>query len=122
MKKVVVALVLIMSSTAYGMVYTWTDSRGDKHYTNKEHEIPMRYRVKVKSLYPDQIGISLPQQQPATLPPPQPLPQAPQQAKPPDEQQKTEQPSLAPEPQKSAPQQPVKRNIRSRSSRSVDIE
>lgn len=36
------------------MVYSWTDSAGIAHYTNKEYEIPLRYRAKVKARYPEQ--------------------------------------------------------------------
>lgn len=54
MKRIAVAaFVLVMSSTAYGMVYRWTDSVGIRHYTNKEYEIPERYRKKAKALYPE---------------------------------------------------------------------
>jgi hypothetical protein len=36
------------------MVYSWTDAVGVEHYTNKEYEIPARYRAKVKARYPEQ--------------------------------------------------------------------
>ena len=64
MKKTCVIMVsLVLSSTAYGMVYRWTDTRGIRHYTNKEYEIPARYRAKAKALYPEQGDITAPLQQ-----------------------------------------------------------
>jgi hypothetical protein len=35
------------------MVYMWKDSTGTPHYTNKEYEIPDRYRARAKALYPE---------------------------------------------------------------------
>ncbi|HEY6874525.1 MAG TPA: DUF4124 domain-containing protein [Geobacteraceae bacterium] len=49
MKRLLVALVFLASS-AYGEIYTWTDSRGIAHYTNSMYEVPGRYRDKVKVL------------------------------------------------------------------------
>ena len=63
MKKKCMLLVLtFLASPAYGMVYTWTDSAGIAYYTNKEYEIPLRYRAKAKHLYPEQADIGAPQQ------------------------------------------------------------
>jgi len=47
-------VVLLLISPANGMVYSWTDSAGITHFTNKEYEIPQRYRSKVKARYPEQ--------------------------------------------------------------------
>ena len=49
MTRFLVILVLAASS-AYGEIYTWTDSRGTAHYTNSEYEIPVRYRPRAKVL------------------------------------------------------------------------
>lgn len=53
------ALLLLLSHPANAMVYSWTDSAGTTHYTNKEYEIPMRYRAKVKARYPEQGDSSI---------------------------------------------------------------
>lgn len=45
------AIILFFSSPAYGTVYSWRASNGIVHYTNKEYEIPARYRAKAKALY-----------------------------------------------------------------------
>lgn len=42
-----------MASPAQSMVYMWRDSAGIAHYTNKEYNIPTRYKAKVKALYPE---------------------------------------------------------------------
>ena len=69
MKMVLLLLVLVLPSAVYGMVFTWTDSMGITHYTNKEYEIPSRYRVKAKHLYPEQPDVGASQQStPAVLP------------------------------------------------------
>jgi hypothetical protein len=46
-------LLIFLTSPLHGMVYTWTDVRGVAHFTNKEYEIPARYRARTKALYPD---------------------------------------------------------------------
>lgn len=50
---------LLLISPAYAMVYSWTDSVGITHFTNKEYEIPLRYRAKVKARYPEQGDSSI---------------------------------------------------------------
>ncbi|HEY4743373.1 MAG TPA: hypothetical protein VIH45_01855 [Desulfuromonadaceae bacterium] len=50
------------SSSAWGLVYSWTDTRGITHYTNKEYEIPAPYRAKTKALYPEQGDVAPAQQ------------------------------------------------------------
>lgn len=54
------------------MIYSWTDSAGIAHYTNKEYEIPLRYRAKVKARYPEPGDSSTP---PQNAHPPQVSPQ-----------------------------------------------
>lgn len=49
MKKVLV-LLLFVAVPAFGEIYTWTDARGTRHYTNSMYEVPERYRAKVKTL------------------------------------------------------------------------
>ncbi len=48
--KRVLLLLLLSASLAHAEIYTWTDSKGTKHYTNKDYEIPERYRAKAKVL------------------------------------------------------------------------
>ena len=52
MKSLIVAILLV-SSPALGMVYMWSDSTGIAHYTNREYDIPARYRSRAKALYPE---------------------------------------------------------------------
>lgn len=77
MKKLLVLLAFIASS-AQAEIYTWTDSRGIAHYTNKLDEVPDRYRAKVKSLNYDtgqKTDTSSPQNgPPQPVPPPEPSP------------------------------------------------
>ena len=61
MKILLTVLLVCVVSTAYGMVYTWTDSAGVSHFTNKEYEIPTRYKAKTKSLYPEQTDTTISQ-------------------------------------------------------------
>ena len=49
MKRLLVMLVFVASS-AHGEIYTWSDSRGANHYTNRTDEIPVRYRASAKAL------------------------------------------------------------------------
>lgn len=51
--KYIIVGALLAASPAHCMVYMWRDSTGVSHYTNKEYEIPDRYRLKVKVLYPE---------------------------------------------------------------------
>jgi outer membrane biosynthesis protein TonB len=98
-KTAVVILALALASSAYGMVFSWTDSAGIKHFTNKRDEIPERYRAKAKPLYPEQADM-LPGQQNTQ---PQPVkPEVPPAVQPaiPAEPPKTPQPVAAPEPPK----------------------
>lgn len=46
--------IVFCASAAFGMVYSWVDSKGIRHYANKEFDIPERYRARVKALYPEQ--------------------------------------------------------------------
>lgn len=85
----VILFILVQSSMAYGMVYRWTDTRNITHYTNREYEIPARYREKAKALYPEQADLQQNTQQvnqppapvqqvrPATIIPPAPVQHAP---------------------------------------------
>jgi len=47
-------ILITLAAPAYGIVYSWLDSAGIEHYTNKQYEIPDRYRAKVKARYPEQ--------------------------------------------------------------------
>lgn len=129
----VLQLSLVLSSPAHGMVYTWTDSAGVAHFTNREYDIPSRYRAKTKALYPEQTDTGAPQQNvpnsqaipDVSVPSPAPTQQgktetaAEQQAKP-EEPTKTTQPVIVPSPQKKQPTPATRRGGRSRSSRSEE--
>jgi hypothetical protein len=56
-------LLILLASPASGMVYSWIDSSGIAHYTNKDYEIPVRYRAKVKARYPEQGDSGTPQRE-----------------------------------------------------------
>jgi hypothetical protein len=62
LKNGVLLILIVFASPSYGMVYTWVDSVSVAHYTNKEYEIPARYRAKAKALYPEAGDISTPPQ------------------------------------------------------------
>lgn len=50
MKRLVVLMLLMGASAAYGEMYTWKDARGTVFYTNSLHEIPARYLKKARVL------------------------------------------------------------------------
>jgi hypothetical protein len=50
---IVTLCIVLLASVAQAMVYMWRDSTGTAYYTNKEYDIPTRYKAKVKVLYPD---------------------------------------------------------------------
>src|SRR6266568_2814271 len=80
MKRLLVLLAFIASS-AHAEIYTWTDSRGTAHYTNRLDEVPDWYRARVKSLNYDsgqKTDTSAPQQT-GQLQPVQPVEQTPPQ-------------------------------------------
>jgi hypothetical protein len=62
-------LILALSSTANATIYRWTDSAGVAYYTNKDYEIPPRYRAKAKILYEELANTAATQQN--TTPPQQ---------------------------------------------------
>jgi hypothetical protein len=70
-RAVAIALVLLLSSTAYGAIFGWTDSEGTAHYTNRESEIPPPYRDKAKLIVREPTDGQTPQQagQTQTSPP-----------------------------------------------------
>jgi len=47
---VVVALLLLVASTACAEIYTWKDARGTVFYTNSLHEIPARFLSRARLL------------------------------------------------------------------------
>lgn len=53
--KIVMSLcaLTLFASSAHCLVYMWKDSAGIAHYTNKEYDIPDRYKPKVRALYPE---------------------------------------------------------------------
>lgn len=48
MKLLLVSLLLLGASAAYGEIYTWSDARGTDFYTNSVEEIPARYLKKAR--------------------------------------------------------------------------
>ena len=48
--KLLPMVVLLMATSAFGEIYTWTDARGAAHYTNRPDEIPARHRARAKAL------------------------------------------------------------------------
>lgn len=57
-------LLIFAASVAHGEIYTWTDSRGAAHYTNRKDEIPVRYRPGARSLnYGDETRAGASQEQ-----------------------------------------------------------
>lgn len=44
---------VLAASPALAMVYMWRDSVGVAHYTNKEYDVPVRYKAKARVLYPE---------------------------------------------------------------------
>ncbi|MDD5284650.1 MAG: hypothetical protein PHD54_02225 [Desulfuromonadaceae bacterium] len=57
----IVLTLMLPALPAQGIVFMWRDSAGIVHYTNKEHEIPARYKARAKPLYPE-AGDSAPGQ------------------------------------------------------------
>jgi len=55
MKRLLMLMLLIQASGVKADVYTWTDARGTAHYTNKEYEIPQRYRAKAKPMHIESV-------------------------------------------------------------------
>lgn len=45
MRAIAISLVLFLAPAAHGAIFGWTDSEGTAHYTNKESNIPPRYRA-----------------------------------------------------------------------------
>jgi hypothetical protein len=45
--------VMMVAPSAEGMVYMWRDSTGIAYYSNKEYDIPVRYKTNAKALYPE---------------------------------------------------------------------
>jgi len=97
MKITLAVLALVIPSAAFGMLFNWTDSAGIKHYTNKEYDIPVRYRAKAKHLYPEQADTPSPQQNPQTQQAAKTEGQTPTQPVAPEGQIRTQQPVAVPE-------------------------
>lgn len=47
------AVLILVASPAQGMIYMWKDAAGIAHYSNKEYDVPARYKARVKMMYPD---------------------------------------------------------------------
>jgi len=58
----IILLSNLLSAPCTAAIYLWKDSAGNAHYTNKDYEIPERFRSQVKILYPDTAN-SAPNQQ-----------------------------------------------------------
>lgn len=127
MKRLLVVMALMLASSAQADVYKWIDGRGVAHYTNKEYEIPARYKARAKPLHIEAVqggapaapatSTATPQQAaPAQSPAqPQDKPVSPQSAAPPNPApQPVVTPAGAP-PAQSVPIMPrVRRRIHSR--------
>jgi hypothetical protein len=72
-RAVVITLLLVLAPAAHGAIFGWTDSEGTAHYTNRESEIPPRYRDKAKLIVREPTDSQTPQQIGQTLASP-PLP------------------------------------------------
>ena len=48
-------LLLLTQTSAHAVMFTWKDSHGTSNYTNREDEIPARYKARTRILYPDQL-------------------------------------------------------------------
>jgi hypothetical protein len=48
--KFLLVVLILVASQAHGELYTWKDSRGIEHYTNRKDDIPVRYRAEAKTL------------------------------------------------------------------------
>ena len=60
----IVSLVLLLTAVpGHGEIFMWNDERGTAHYTNRQDDIPLRFRAGAKSLNYDQA------QQAGSLPP-----------------------------------------------------
>src|SRR5512140_586367 len=62
MRVVAITLLFLLSSTAYGAIFGWTDSEGTAHFTNRESGIPPRYRDKAKLIVHEPADSQTPQQ------------------------------------------------------------
>jgi hypothetical protein len=62
---------LLLSSAAYGAIFGWTDSEGTAHFTNRESEMPLRYRDKAKLMVHKPTDSQTPQQTGQTMTSPQ---------------------------------------------------
>ena len=77
MKIFILISLIAAASSAYGEIFTWVDSKGIAHYTNKAHDIPPHYRNKAKAMYQDPAKTDTPSQTPpgsTSSAPPQTLP------------------------------------------------
>ncbi len=84
MVKIAVILALIQwALPVQAMVYLWKDTAGVVHYTNREHEVPQRYKAKARKIYPEAADVAQPPVQTGGQPSPmvlqQPVPASPQQ-------------------------------------------
>jgi hypothetical protein len=60
MKRLLVVMALMLASSALADVYKWTDRRGVVHFTNKEYEIPVRYKARAKPLHLEAVQAGAP--------------------------------------------------------------
>lgn len=68
MKRLLVVMLLAATSSAQADVYKWTDGRGVAHYTNKEYEIPVRYKARAKPLHLEAVQAGAPAPSPTSTP------------------------------------------------------
>jgi hypothetical protein len=61
-RAIAITLLLVLAPAAHGAIFGWTDSEGTAHYTNRESEIPPRYRDKAKLMVQEPTDSQAPQQ------------------------------------------------------------
>lgn len=65
-KKLIVGCAIMFqfhATFAAAIVYCWVDAAGIRHYVNREHDIPERYRARAKALYPEPGDVASPNRQ-----------------------------------------------------------
>lgn len=75
MTRFVVALLLAAPAFAQDQVWTWTDDKGEEHYTNDKGSIPEKYRSKIRSTVGQELSVVKPSDgyEPAPTPAPTPV-------------------------------------------------
>ncbi len=59
-KTAVILTLISFALPVQAMVYLWKDAAGVAHYTNREYEVPERYKAKVRRIYPEATDVTPP--------------------------------------------------------------